>query len=115
MEPNFTESHNSIMVGLGRIDRGQDGINHRLDTLNSSVAKHELRLGNQDVLNAQITLTQGQIVSDLKEMRVGEKSNNDFILRTQGSINTFKWLIGFIGIGTLLTLLKVLGFITYIK
>lgn len=113
MEDN---NHNSIMLVLGELKHTVQGTNTRLDTLNHSTAKHEQRLNSQDVLNSQITITQGQIVSDMKEMKIQDTTNNAFILRTQGSIDTFKWLVGFIGVGTLITLLKVLGFIgTFVK
>ncbi len=108
-------NHNSIMLALGELKHAAEGTNKRLDTLNGSVAKHADKLNAQDVFNAQVTLTQAQIVSDQKTMKDSEKINTDFILKTQGSINTFKWLFGFVGIGTLITLLKVLGFITYLK
>lgn len=44
------------------IEKVGEGINKRLDVLNGSVAKHEARFGSQDVLNAQMTITQQQIV-----------------------------------------------------
>ncbi len=103
------ETHGQIMSALGEIKSVGEGIQKRLDTLNGSVAKHEQRLGTQDVLNAQITLTQAQIIADLKIVKDKEDATNIFRLKSEGSINTFKWLFGFIGIGTLITLLKVLG------
>ena len=44
-------------------------------------------------------------------MKDREEDTNTFRLKSEGSINTFKWLFGFVGIGTLITLLKVLGVI----
>ncbi len=111
MQPPDNNTHGEVMSALGELKHVGEGINRRLDTLNGSVAKHADKLANQDVLNAQVTLTQTQIVTDMKDMKSGDKLMNDFILRTQGSISTFKWLFGFLGIGTLVTLLKVLGII----
>lgn len=104
-----TENHNSIMEKLGELKNTVEGTNKRLDTLNGSVAKHELRLATQDVLNAQITMTQSQVVNDQREMKAQDKVNNDFILRTQGSIQTFKWLFGFVGLGTLVNVIIALS------
>ena len=88
------------------IEKVGEGINKRLDVLNGSVAKHEARFGSQDVLNAQMTMSQTQIVSDLSVLKKSEKETTDFRLKTIGSIDTFKWLIGFIGVGTLLSVYK---------
>lgn len=88
------------------IEKVGEGINKRLDVLNGSVAKHEARFGSQDVLNAQMTMSQSQIVSDLSILKNSEKETTDFRLKTIGSIDTFKWLIGLIGIGTLLSVIK---------
>lgn len=105
------KNHTEIMYTLENIAKTGEGINKRLDTLNGSVAKHEQRLAAQDVLNAQMTITQAQIVNELKTLKENDTTKNDWVLKTQGSIGTFKWLFGFLGIGTLITLLKVLGVI----
>ncbi len=106
---NEHESHGQVMSSLGEIKSSIDGTNKRLDNLNGSVSKHEQRLGMQDVLNAQTTITQQQMVVDLALLKKREEETNAFRLKSEGSINTFKWLFGFVGIGTLITLLKVLG------
>ena len=99
--------HDELMQSLTDIKQIGDGINRRLDTLNGSVAKHEARFGSQDVLNAQVTLSQSQIVKDLQELRTTSSETINFRLKAQGSIETFKWLIGLIGIGTLATAIKI--------
>lgn len=91
------------------IEKVGEGINKRLDVLNGSVAKHEARFGSQDVLNAQMTITQQQIVGDLSTIKIETKSSADFRTEAKATINVFKWLIGTIGIGTLITLFKILS------
>lgn len=103
------DNHDSVMEKLGELKHAVEGTNKRLDTLNGSVAKHELRLATQDVLNAQITMTQAQTVADQRDMKTQDKVNNEFILRTQGSIQTFKWLFGFVGLGTLVNVIIALS------
>lgn len=102
-------NHDLIMEKLGELKNTVEGTNRRLDTLNGSVSKHELRFATQDVLNAQITMTQAQTAQDQRDIKQSNGANNEFILRTQGAINTFKWLFGFVGFGTLATFLKVFG------
>jgi len=93
------------------IKEGIAGITKRLDTLNGSVAKHADKLAMNDILNTQVTMTQTQIVTDLATLKKKEEETSAFRLKSEGSINTFKWLFGFVGFGSLLTLLKVWGII----
>lgn len=64
-----SENHNLIMMTLGRLEKSIDGVNKRLDTLNGSVAKHADKLNNIDVMNAQTTLSQQQILKDIKDLQ----------------------------------------------
>lgn len=101
------DTHEKVFGLLGEMKREMEGVNKRLDIANHATAKNIDKLAAQDVLNAQITITQSQLVTELKEMKAGEKINNEFILRTQGSIITFKWIFGFVGFGTLIIFFKV--------
>ena len=102
------ESHNAILLALGEIKQSVEGVKARMDIANGNTAKHADKLASQDILNAQVTISQQQLLKDIKGLQDLEKANNEFRLTSKGSINTFKWLFGFVGIGTLITLLKVL-------
>lgn len=111
-----TKQENSGLIGDIKISHkelkaGIDGINARLDKLNGSVAKHTDKLADHDIINAQVTITQNQLVSDIKTLKEKEEVINNYKLKSEGSINTIKWLLGFIGFGTIMTLMKVLGII----
>ena len=113
---NSTETSNSTLLAGVQANHkeladGISGVHTRLDKLNGSVAKHADKLASQDVLNAQMTITQQQIVVDLATLKKREEETNAFRLKSEGSINTFKWLFGFVGLGTLVTFLKVMGII----
>lgn len=69
MEQEQQNQHAQIMMELGTIKGGIDGTNRRLDNLNSSVAKHEMRLASQDILNAQMTITQSEIVKEIASLK----------------------------------------------
>ena len=101
-----------------RLESKVDGINKRLDNLNGSVAKHNDKLATHDVINAQNTLILQGVVDTLKEIKTKdgadvrqasskletlEKYQNEQI----GSISTFKWLFGFLGVGNIVMFLKV--------
>ena len=60
-----SENHNLIMMTLGRLEKSIDGVNKRLDTLNGSVAKHADKIVELDKMNAQMTISQQQIVRDI--------------------------------------------------
>ncbi len=60
-----SENHNLIMMTLGRLEKSIDGVNKRLDTLNGSVAKHADKIVDLDKMNAQMTISQQQIVRDI--------------------------------------------------
>lgn len=99
-------NHNEILHGINDLKETGNNIVKRLDMLNGSVAKHEARFGTQDVMNAQTTITQQQIMMDLKDLKTEAKNSSDFRLEANTTINVFKWLVGLIGIGTILTLFK---------
>jgi len=101
-----------------RLELKVDGINKRLDNLNGSVAKHNDKLATHDVINAQNTLILQGVVDSLKEIKtkdgadVRQTSNKLATLEKYqneqiGSINTFKWLFGFLGTGNVIIFLKV--------
>jgi Fic family protein len=83
------------------------GVNKRLDTLNGSVAKQQDKLAQHDIINAQTTMSQVQIMKDLKEMKdtdlaslkKSDEENTKYINETRAVINTFKWLIGVNSLG----------------
>ncbi len=100
-----------VKITHKELKTGIDGINNRLDKLNGSVAKHADKFSGQDILNAQVTITQQQFVNDLIELKKSDKEVTNFMLKSKGSIDTFKWLFAFVGFGTLLTFLKVFGII----
>lgn len=83
-----------VKISHREIKSGLDEIKRRLDTANGYTAKHEQRLNTQDVLNAQITITQQQTAETLKGLLqkieiLGEAKN-----KAEGSLATFKWLFG---------------------
>jgi hypothetical protein len=82
------------------------GIHDRLDKLNGYIAKHENRLNTQDVLNAQMTITQQQLVNDIKDFRKDEETNTEYRIKTRASIDTLKYIIGIVGLGGLIAILK---------
>jgi len=83
------------------------GINNRLDILNGSVSKSKDKLANHDIIHAQMTLTQQQIVNDLIGLKDVENINSTYRIKAQASIDIIKYLLGIIGIGNIITLLKV--------
>lgn len=100
------KNHTEIMVSLDSLVQTGEGINKHLDTLNGSVAKHEQRLSAQDVLNAQMTITQAQLVEELKSIKTKTELSGDFIVSSKATINTVKWLIGVLGIGNIVLIIK---------
>lgn len=106
---DMKSSHTAILTFLGEIKNSTEGINKRLDTLNSSVAKHEMRLASQDVLNAQMTITQQSLTEDSKTLKNEAKESNNFRVGFTSSLNTIKWLLGFVGIGNAILFLKFMG------
>jgi hypothetical protein len=72
------DPHSQVLMVLGQIKQSVEGVNKRLDTLNSSVAKHEIRFGSQDILNAQMTISQSQIVKDLDGLKINDKKIQRF-------------------------------------
>ena len=108
-----SENHNLIMMTLGRLEKSIDGVNKRLDTLNGSVAKHADKLVDLDKMNAQMTLTQQQIV---KEVTVLQEKNTTEDKDKKEDGKTLKkfwyerivWAIAFIAI-LILTKLDILN------
>ncbi len=60
----------------GELKRGIEGVNHRLDTLNGSVGKHEQRLNGQDIMNAQTTMSQQQLVEKIGGLEITNKEKD---------------------------------------
>lgn len=99
------DSHSEIMLVLGRLERETQGINHRLDGLNGSVAKHADKLAAGDVINAQITLTQQQILKDVLTLKEQEKEKSNG-WKAMGEKLLFSVVIPAIGFVILLTLTR---------
>lgn len=104
---NSMEAHEKVLIQLGTLIKSVDDLNVKVGLQNGSVAKHEARLATQDVLNAQMTITQQQLVDKLSASTLSETENNIFRIESKASINTFKWLFGFLGIGNIIIFLKV--------
>ena len=70
-----------------------------------------------DIINAQTTLNQQQIMTELRIMKENDlatlqrsdKANTKYINETRAVVNTFKWLVGLIGIGNIIMLAKILS------
>lgn len=90
------------------------GINEHLKTLNGSVAKHTDKLAQNDIINAQTTMSLQQLATSLQEMKTTdlatlkkrEEENSDFRKSTSTTLGNFKWLVGAIGIGNVGIILK---------
>lgn len=85
---------------------GITGITKRLDILNGSVAKQQDKLSQHDIINAQTTITQQQIINTLETLKKSDDENTKYITETRAVISVFKWLVGFIGIGNLAVVIK---------
>ncbi len=102
------ETHSGILEGIA-------GINRRLDLVNGNVAKHNEKLAQHDIINAQVTLSQqsilqtiGEIKSqDLAALKKSDGDNSKYIVETKAIIGAFKWLIGILGIGNIAMLIKI--------
>ncbi len=88
------------------------GIHDRLDKLNHYTGKHENRLNNQDVLNAQMTLTQQQLVNDINNFKKEESINSDYRVKTKASLDTLKYIVGVVGLSGLIAILKAFSLIS---
>lgn len=100
------EHKEEVINLLNDLKQTGEGISHRLDTLNGSVAKHADRLANHDIINAQTTLSQQQMMRELSTLTKSEEKNNEFRVGSMASLNTFKWLFGFLGIGNMIMFAK---------
>jgi len=98
--------HKEVLIELGQIKEAVNRLDTKVGIQNGSVAKHEARLATQDVLNAQMTMSQQQILNKLGEFAKSEKLNDDFRISSQASLATFKWLFGFLGIGNVIMFIK---------
>lgn len=108
-----SENHNLIMMTLGRLEKSIDGVNKRLDTLNGSVAKHAEKIGDIDKINAQMTISQQQLVKDITALQ--EKNKVEEVDKKEEGRTLRKfwyerivWAIGFIAI-LILTKLGILN------
>lgn len=72
------KTNNDIYQLLGSITEGIRGINTHLSTLNGSVAKLQDKANQNDVINAQMTITQQQLVTELGDMKKDKKSMSTF-------------------------------------
>lgn len=104
---NSMEAHEKVLIQLGTLIKSVDDLNIKVGLQNGSVAKHEARLATQDVLNAQMTITQQQLVEKLASSTSNEMENSTFRIKTTASIDTFKWLVGLLGIGNIILISKV--------
>ena len=97
-----------------RVMEGITSINKRLDTITNSVDKQQDKLAQHDIINAQITITQQSIVDALKELKTtdlstlkkNDEENTKWRNKAEGSLSTFKWLFGALGIGNVAMLIK---------
>lgn len=87
------ESHNDIKLRLERIDEKQA-------VANGYVAKHEQRLNNQDIMNAQTTISQQQTANSLATLIASDKANTEDRIGRNGFNVRMQWILGFIGFGT---------------
>lgn len=78
MDMKKLKTNNDIFQMLGELVEGVNGINIHLGALNGSVAKLQDKGNAQDVLNAQMTLTQQQLVTDIKDMKGDRSTMNKF-------------------------------------
>lgn len=97
---DIKDNHKLILAKVEAIDS-------HLKTLNGSVAKHADKLANHDIINAQTTLSLSTISENLKSIQALSLDNNTFKNKAEGSLNTFKWLFGFLGVGNVAIFLKV--------
>lgn len=77
-----------------KLDESHGEIKRRLDTANGYTAKHEQRLNTQDVLNAQMTITQQQTAKTLEGLLEKIEILTTAKASAEGSLATFKWLFG---------------------
>lgn len=73
-----SKTNNEIYQALGGIAESVRGINLHLATLNGSVAKLQDKASANDVLNAQTTLSQQQIVKELGDLKERKATINQF-------------------------------------
>lgn len=74
--------------------------NDHLERLNGSVAKHEQRLNNQDIMNAQTTISQQQTAVSLNKLVTSDEKNTTDRIGRKAVMVTAQWILGFIGLGT---------------
>lgn len=63
------KTNNDIYIAVGTVTEGIRAINLHLATLNGSVAKLQDKANNNDIINAQTTLSQQQVVKELTDMK----------------------------------------------
>ncbi len=95
----------SDLVGDVKLSHGEikvvlDEIKRRLDTANGYTAKHEQRLNNQDIMNAQTTISQQQTANSLAMLIASDKANTEDRIGRNGFNVRMQWILGFIGFGT---------------
>lgn len=100
------EHNDEVIILLNDLKQTGEGINRRLDTLNGSVAKHADRLSNHDIINAQTTLSQQQMMKDLNKLADDNEKNTQFVIDFKASWRTFKYLFGLSLSGNLILIAK---------
>lgn len=72
------KSNNDIYLAVGTVTEGIRAINMHLATLNGSVAKLQDKANNNDIINAQTTISQQQMVKELGEMKERKSALDNF-------------------------------------
>lgn len=80
------KTNNDLYMAIGTVTEGIRAINLHLSTLNGSVAKLQDKSNNNDIINAQTTLSQQQIVKELGEMKTTKATINNFWYGVAASI-----------------------------
>jgi len=112
MVANHTNKEHSRFIGelriqnteiLGAMEFLKDAAirtNEHLERLNGSVAKHEQRLNNQDIMNAQTTISQQQTAVSLNKLVTSDEKNTTDRIGRSANMTALKWILGFVGFGT---------------
>lgn len=73
-----SKTNNEIFIAIGTVTEGIRAINSHLAILNGSVAKLQDKSNNNDIINAQTTLSQQQMVKELAELKEKKTTLNNF-------------------------------------
>lgn len=72
------KTNNDLYVAIGTVTEGVRAINVHLATLNGSVAKLQDKANNNDLINAQTTLSQQQLVKEITDMKAQKSVVSNF-------------------------------------